>query len=211
MTKHIGILGGTFDPVHNGHIACADYVQRECGLDTVRLMPCHLPPHRATPGVSAEQRAAMVQLAIAGYPKLALERLELDKQSPSYTVDSLQLLHQREPDSRFYFIIGMDSLCYFRQWKNWQRVLQLAHLLVCERPGYQATEGDAPFLLQHYGVADIAALQQSAAGGILLLDNPLFAVSATDIRRQLQQHSTAGSALDPAVLNYIQLQQLYQA
>lgn len=211
MTKHIGILGGTFDPVHNGHIACADYVQRKCGLDTVRLMPCHLPPHRATPGVSAEQRAAMVQLAIAGYPKLALERLELDKQSPSYTVDSLQLLHQREPDSRFYFIIGMDSLCYFRQWKNWQRVLQLAHLLVCERPGYQATEGDAPFLLQQYGVADIAVLQQSTAGGILLLDNPLFAISATDIRRQLQQHSTAGSALDPAVLNYIQLQQLYQA
>lgn len=211
MTKHIGILGGTFDPVHNGHIACADYVQRKCGLDTVRLMPCHLPPHRATPGVSAEQRAAMVQLAIAGYPKLALERLELDKQSPSYTVDSLQLLHQREPDSRFYFIIGMDSLCYFRQWKNWQRVLQLAHLLVCERPGYQATEGDASFLLQQYGVADIAVLQQSTAGGILLLDNPLFAISATDIRRQLQQHSTAGSALDPAVLNYIQLQQLYQA
>ncbi|HEY9043245.1 MAG TPA: nicotinate-nucleotide adenylyltransferase [Rheinheimera sp.] len=211
MTKHIGILGGTFDPVHNGHIACADYVQRKCGLDTVRLMPCHLPPHRATPGVSAEQRAAMVQLAIAGYPKLVLERLELDKQSPSYTVDSLQLLHQREPDSRFYFIIGMDSLCYFRQWKNWQRVLQLAHLLVCERPGYQATEGDAPFLLQQYGVADIAVLQQSTAGGILLLDNPLFAISATDIRRQLQQHSTAGSALDPDVLNYIQLQQLYQA
>ena len=119
MTKHIGILGGTFDPVHNGHIACADYVQRECGLDTVRLMPCHLPPHRATPGVSAEQRAAMVQLAISAYPKLALERLELDKQSPSYTFDSLQLLHQREPDCRFYFVIGMDSLCYFRQWKNW--------------------------------------------------------------------------------------------
>jgi len=211
MTKHIGILGGTFDPVHNGHIACADYVQRECGLDTVRLMPCHLPSHRVTPGVSAEQRAAMVQLAIAGYPKLALERLELDKQSPSYTVDSLQLLHQREPDSRFYFIIGMDSLCYFRQWKNWQRILQLAHLLVCERPGYRATEGDAPFLLQQYGVDDIAALQQSAAAGILLLHNPLSAISATDIRRQLQHNRAACSALDPAVLNYIQLQQLYQA
>lgn len=211
MTKHIGILGGTFDPVHNGHIACADYVQRECGLDTVRLMPCHLPPHRATPGVCAEQRAAMVQLAISAYPKLALERLELDKQSPSYTFDSLQLLHQREPDCRFYFIIGMDSLCYFRQWKNWQSILNLAHLLVCERPGYQATDGDAPFLLQQYGVTDISALQQSAVGGILLLNNPLSAISATDIRCQLQQNRAAGSALDPAVLNYIQLQQLYQA
>lgn len=211
MTEHIGILGGTFDPVHNGHISCADYVQRQCSLDTVRLMPCHLPPHRATPGVSAEQRAAMVQLAIAGYPKLALERLELDKQSPSYTVDSLQLLHQREPDSRFYFIIGMDSLCYFRQWKNWPLILKLAHLLVCERPGYQATDGDAPFLLQQYGVDDMAALQQSTVGGILLLDNPLSAISATDIRCQLQHNRAASSALDPAVLNYIQLQQLYQA
>ncbi|WP_417703423.1 nicotinate-nucleotide adenylyltransferase [Rheinheimera aquimaris] len=211
MTKHIGILGGTFDPVHNGHISCADYVQRQCGLDIVRLMPCHLPPHRATPGVSAEQRAAMVQLAIAGYPKLALERLELDKQSPSYTFDSLQLLHQREPDSRFYFIIGMDSLCYFRQWKNWPLILKLAHLLVCERPGYQATDGDAPFLLQQYGVTDIGALQQSAVGGILLLNNPLSAICATDIRCQLQHNRAASSALDPAVLNYIQLQQLYQA
>ena len=213
MTKHIGIFGGTFNPVHNGHIASARFVQQHCALDEVRLMPCQLPPHRATPGVSAEQRAAMVQLAIAGYPKLALERLELDKQSPSYTVDSLQLLHQREPDSRFYFIIGMDSLCYFRQWKNWQRVLQLAHLLVCERPGYQATDGDAPFLLQQYGVDDMAALQQSTVGGILLLDNPLFDISATQIRTAFtanQQNTPAPSLQIPQVLAYIQQHQLYQ-
>lgn len=211
MTKHTGILGGTFDPVHNGHIACADYVQRHCGLDSVRLMPCHLPPHRATPGVSAEQRAAMVQLAIAGYPKLALERLELDKHSPSYTVDSLKLLTQREPDNRFYFIIGMDSLCYLRQWKNWQQILQLAHLLVCERPGYQANDGDAAFLLKEYGADDISELKQSPAGSILLVHNPLHAISATDIRQQLQHSRTACDTLDPAVLNYIQMQQLYQA
>jgi len=211
MTKHIGILGGTFDPVHTGHVACARYVQQHCALDEVRLMPCHLPAHRATPGVSSAQRAAMVQLAIQAYPELALERLELDKPSPSYTVESLNLLKQREPDSRFYFIIGMDSLNYFRQWKDWQGILQCAHLLVCQRPGSRATEGDAPALLQQFGVPSMPVLRSSDGGHILLLDNPLYAISASEIRQQLTQAQSTIDSLDPAVLNYIQAQQLYQA
>lgn len=211
MIKHIGILGGTFDPVHNGHIACANYVQQHCALDEVRLMPCHLPPHRATPGVSSEQRAAMVQLAISPYPQLKLERLELNKPSASYTADSLQLLSRREPDSRFYFIIGMDSLCYFRSWKNWPDILKLAHLLVCQRPGYSQQDGDAPALLQQFGITSLAMLRQRHSGGIMLLANPLTDISASEIRQQLQQQQAAVKTLDPAVLNYIQTQQLYQA
>ncbi|MEH8020044.1 MULTISPECIES: nicotinate-nucleotide adenylyltransferase [Rheinheimera] len=216
MIKHIGILGGTFDPVHYGHISCANYVQQHCGLDEVRLMPCHLPAHRETPGVSAEQRAVMVKLAIQLYPKLQLERLELDKHSPSYTIDSLKLLTANEPNSQFYFIIGMDSLCYFRQWKDWQNILQYAHLLVCERPGYSADDGDAPFMLSHYGVTDIKLQRQAKAGCILVLKNPLADISASEIRQQLRQPSLnitslCTKTLDPAVLNYIQTQQLYQA
>ena len=209
MIKHIGILGGTFDPVHNGHITCANYVQQQCALDEVRLMPCHLPAHRATPGVSSKQRAAMVQLAISHDPQLKLERLELNKPTASYTADSLQLLSEQEPDSRFYFIIGMDSLCYFQQWKNWQGILQHCHLLVCQRPGYQATEGDAPYLLEHYGANSLNALKQQPAGAILLLPNPLNDISASQIRQQLHSSGTA-AALDPAVLNYIQSRQLYR-
>ena len=211
MIKHIGILGGTFDPVHNGHIRCAHYVQQHCALDEVRLMPCHLPPHRATPGVSSEQRAAMVQLAISQYPQLKLERLELNKPSASYTADSLQLLSEQEPDSRFYFIIGMDSLCYFRSWKNWPDILKLAHLLVCQRPGYSQQDGDAPALLQQFGIASQIELRQRQSGGIMLLANPLTDISASEIRQQLQQQQSAVKTLDPAVLNYIQTQQLYQA
>ncbi|WP_215395697.1 nicotinate-nucleotide adenylyltransferase [Rheinheimera oceanensis] len=211
MIKHIGILGGTFDPVHNGHIACANYVQQHCALDEVRLMPCHLPPHRTTPGVSSEQRAAMVQLAISPYPQLKLERLELNKSSASYTADSLQLLSRREPDSRFYFIIGMDSLCYFLSWKNWPDILKLAHLLVCQRPGYSQQDGDAPALLQQFGITSLAMLRQRHSGGIMLLANPLTDISASEIRQQLQQQQAAVKTLDPAVLNYIQTQQLYQA
>lgn len=211
MIKHIGILGGTFDPVHNGHIACANYVQQHCALDEVRLMPCHLPPHRATPGVSSGQRAAMVQLAISPYPQLKLERLELNKPSASYTADSLQLLSKQEPDSRLYFIIGMDSLCYFRSWKNWPTILELAHLLVCQRPGYSQQDGDAPALLQQFGIASQIELRQRQSGGIMLLANPLTDISASEIRQQLQQQQSAVKTLDPAVLNYIQTQQLYQA
>ena len=211
MTKHIGLLGGTFDPIHNGHIACADFVLRYCALDQVRLMPCHLPAHRATPGVSAAERATMVQLAISGHPGLQLERLELDKTSPSYTVDSLRLLRQREPDSQFYFIIGTDSLCSFCSWKDWQGILQLCHLLVCQRPGYRTTDGDAPALLTQYGVNSLAAMQHYAQGRILLLPNPLHDVSASQIRSQLASANAVQNTLDPAVLNYIQTQQLYQA
>ncbi|MEH8016757.1 nicotinate-nucleotide adenylyltransferase [Rheinheimera muenzenbergensis] len=211
MTKHIGIFGGTFDPVHPGHIRCASFVRQYCQLDSVRLMPCHLPAHRASPGVSAQHRAAMVQLAIAGHNGLALEALELEKTSPSYTVDSLTLLRQREPEVQWYFIIGMDSLGYFKSWKDWQQILQLAHILVCQRPGYSEQSGDAPELLRQFGQPDLASLRQSDSGGILLLPNPLTGISATAIRQQLQQHTLAADSLDPAVLNYIQTHRLYQA
>lgn len=211
MTKHIGIFGGTFDPIHQGHIRCANFVQQYCQLDNVRLMPCHLPPHRASPGVSAEQRAKMVQLAIAGHSGLSVEPLELEKSTPSYTADSLALLRQREPEINWYFIIGMDSLCYLKSWKNWQQILQQAHLLVCQRPGYDSSMGDAPELLHHYGRQDLATLRQSDTGGILLLPNPLTDISATSVRQQLQQHKLAADTLDPAVLNYIQTHRLYQA
>ena len=153
----------------------------------------------------------MVQLAIAGHSGLSLESLELEKSTPSYTADSLALLHQREPEINWYFIIGMDSLCYLKSWKNWQQILQQAHLLVCQRPGYDSTMGDAPELLHHYGRQDLAALHQSDSGGILLLPNPLTDISATSVRQQLQQHKLAADTLDVAVLNYIQTHRLYQA
>ncbi len=211
MTKHIGIFGGTFDPVHNGHVRCANFVLRHCQLDDVRLMPCHIPAHRASPGVSAQQRAAMVQLAIAPHSGLSIETLELDKASPSYTVDSLTLLHQREPNARLYFIIGMDSLCYLKSWKNWPHILQLAHLLVCQRPGYDSNTGDAPSLLQQFGEQDISRIRQRNAGNILVLPNPLTDVSASRVRQQLHQGLSPTNTLDPAVLNYIQTHRLYQA
>jgi len=204
----IGIFGGTFDPIHHGHLACARYVLQHCHLASIRLMPCHLPPHRATPGVSSIQRAEMVALAIADEPQMQLERLELNRNTASYTVDSLQHLKAQFPNTRLAFIIGMDSLQYFTKWHKWQQILELAHLIVCQRPGYSSATGDAPTLLREYG-GTLLQLTQQDAGIIYCLDNPDFTPSATFIRQELATNDHAQAMLAPAVWQYICQQQLY--
>lgn len=209
MTKQLlGIFGGTFDPIHQGHLACARYVLAHCQLESIRLMPCHLPPHRATPGVSSTERANMVKLAIANEPQLQLEPLELNRDTPSYTVDSLTALKQQDPNRILAFIIGMDSLQYFKTWHKWQTILQLAHLIVCRRPGYSSDQGDAPSLLQDFG-GTLQQLRSQNAGVILLLDNPDFTQSATFVRQQLSLNPKVQAMLPPAVLQYIRQQRLY--
>ncbi|CAM5223837.1 nicotinate-nucleotide adenylyltransferase [Alishewanella longhuensis] len=206
--KLLGIFGGTFDPIHQGHLACARYVLTHCQLENIRLMPCHLPPHRATPGVSSAERAKMVELAIANEPQLQLESLELRRDAPSYTVDSLAALKQQDPSRTLAFIIGMDSLQYFKKWHQWQAILQLAHLIVCRRPGYSSEQGDAPALLKDYG-GNLQQLKTRQSGVILLLDNPDFVQSATFVRQQLPLNPEIQAMLPPAVLQYIRQQRLY--
>jgi len=168
----IGVFGGTFDPVHQGHLACARYVLEHCALDQLQFMPCHMPPHRASPGVSAQQRATMVELAIADEPAMLLQPLELNR--------------------------------------DWQRILELSHLIVCQRPGYSRMDGDAPALLKQYAAAP-SALRQYTHGKIIELNNPNFSPSATAIREALAQNQQNISELAPSVLNYIQQHRLYQS
>lgn len=200
-----GFYGGTFDPVHQGHLQSALFVQQACQLDSLALLPCHLPPHRDSPTSSAH-RAEMVRLAIAPYPQLQLNLLELERQTPSYTVDTLTQLKQQFPEDTLCFVIGMDSLCYFTRWHRWQEILRLSHLLVLQRPGYSITDGDAPELLRLYGAPSTTTLRRNNAGQILLLQNPLVDVSATTIRQ-----GVAPAELQIAsVQAYIQQHQLYQ-
>ena len=206
----IGIFGGTFDPIHQGHLACARYVLEHCALDQLQFMPCHMPPHRASPGVSAQQRATMVELAIADESAMVLQPLELDRDSPSYTAESLALLQHSMPTSTLAFVIGMDSLCYLTKWYHWQRILELGHLIVCQRPGYSREDGDAPALLRKYA-ASPAALHQHKHGKIIELNNPDFSPSATAIREALAQNRQNISELALPVLNYIQQHRLYQS
>lgn len=221
----LGFYGGTFDPIHQGHLQLALYVQQFCQLDQLQILPCHLPPHRAHPGVSSAHRSAMVQLAIAPYPQLQLNRLELDKNAPSYTVETLQQLKQQHPQDTLLFVIGMDSLCQFTRWHRWQDILQLCHLLVCQRPGYQPDDPLTQQLLLQHQASQLSQLQQQPSGLILLLDNPLLDISASEIRAALfsAQPSSqpavpasdqAQQSVDPAlqicaVSGYIRQHQLY--
>ncbi|MFC4655082.1 nicotinate-nucleotide adenylyltransferase [Rheinheimera marina] len=214
MTKpRLAILGGTFDPVHKAHLACALYVQQLLQPEQVQLMPCHLPAHRSSPGVSPEHRAAMVKLAIAPHPGLSLQTLELDQHRPSYTADSLQQLALLYPQHQLLFVMGSDSLAYFKSWKKWQSILELSHLVVCQRPGSGRTDGDCAALLDQFGVATPKQLAVQQSGAILWLDNAPMDLSASQIRQLLQspQPELAAPLLDSRVLDYIRQHQLYQA
>lgn len=182
----LGFYGGTFDPIHQGHVQSALYVQQYCQLDRLELIPCHLPPHRAHPGVSSEHRAAMVQLAIAPYPQLALNLIELAKNSASYTIETLEQLRAQYPNDTLLFVIGMDSLTQFHHWFRYQEILKLCHLLVCQRPGYQPERDETQALLTAHQLKSVSELSDKPAGGILLLPNPPLDVSATAIRKSLQ-------------------------
>lgn len=206
----IGIFGGTFDPIHIGHVHCALQVLQQCPLEQVRLMPCHLPPHRVTPGVSAQQRAEMVQLAIAEHPQLILETLELEQHRPSYSAISLQQLQQRYPQHKLGFIMGMDAFNQFTSWHRWQDILHCADLIVCQRPEHSQLSSDSKALLTQHQMFDVQQLQQQQTGRILLLDNPLQDISATSLRQQLAHSKTPPKGLDTAVWNYIQQHQLYK-
>lgn len=199
-----GFYGGTFDPIHQGHLQSALYVQQACQLDSLALLPCHLPPHRASP-TSSMHRTEMVRLAIAPYPQLTLSLLELERETPSYTVDTLTQLKLQYPADTLCFVIGMDSLCYLTRWHRWQHILHLCHLLVLQRPGYLSSDGDAPELLRQYGAQSVAALRNQPAGQILLLQNPLMDVSATAIR---QGTAPVGQQI-AEVQTYIHQHQLY--
>lgn len=200
-----GFYGGTFDPIHQGHLQSALYVQTACQLDSLDLLPCHLPPHRDSPSSSAH-RAEMVRLAITPFPQLQLNLLELQRDTPSYTVDTLTELRRQYPADTLCFVIGMDSLCYFTRWHRWRDILTLCHLLVLQRPGYCETSGDAPALLQQFGVKTPTALRETRQGNILLLQNPPVDVSATAIRSGIAPTKQQIAAVEA----YIRRHGLYQ-
>jgi nicotinate-nucleotide adenylyltransferase len=223
----LGFYGGTFDPIHQGHLQLALFVQQCCHLDRLELIPCHLPPHRAHPGVSSAHRAEMVRLAIAPFAQLGLNLLELEKNSPSYTIETLEILHRAHPHDQLLFVIGMDSLTQFHRWHRYQEILKLCHLVVCQRPGYHIDSVETKTLLAQHQRFSTSELIEQSAGGIFILQNPLFDISATAIRQSLQHSNPDRNSLSvlekqsnsallanqlqiPAVQAYIRTHQLYQ-
>ncbi|CAK7031734.1 MULTISPECIES: nicotinate-nucleotide adenylyltransferase [Providencia] len=207
------LFGGTFDPIHFGHLRPVQALAQQVGLEKIILLPNHVPPHRPQPEATPLQRLEMVKLAVKNNPLFAIDTRELEKDSPSYTIETLsQLRQEMGPTQPLAFIIGQDSLLSINTWYEWEKILDNCHLLVCARPGY-ATQFTDPkmqaWLVQHQATTP-SQLSQSANGYIFIGDTPLINISATEIREKLNAGDTCSELIPETVLQYIHQQHLYQ-
>lgn len=208
--KPMGILGGTFDPVHSGHIHLANEAYRQLDLQEVRLIPCYQPVHRDQPTAAPEDRLKMVQLAIGSYPGLKIDDREIRRGGPSYMIDTLQSLRKELGTTPLYLIMATDAFAEFDHWHRWQEIPELAHLVIVERPECPITlRPQLKKLLQQREVKDPTLLTQKPAGHIYFLDVPLLPISATEIRHQLAAGKDPKNSLPKAVWEYIQKKSLY--
>lgn len=201
----IGILGGTFDPIHEGHLHVATQVLRHLPVTCVQMMPCATPVHRTVPLAAAVHRRAMIEVAIAGRDALELNPLELEREGPSYTVDSLRALHARD-NRRLCLILGSDAFNGFADWEAPDEILRLAHLVVCLRPG----QSPDPGLYAAQRVARPEALDETDAGAILMLDIEPNQCSSTAVRTALARGEMPLECLCPGVVDYIETHGLYR-
>jgi nicotinate-nucleotide adenylyltransferase len=201
----IGILGGTFDPIHRGHLHIATRVLAQLGLQQLQLMPCALPVHRDQPHASPEHRCAMIRLAIAANADLVLNTLELERKGPSYSLDSLREI-RRTTDDSLALVLGADAFNGFDSWKSPREILRLAHLVVCYRPGFEVE----PDLFAEQRVDSAAELSSRAAGGILLLQVDAIDCSSSAVRAALHAGKTPRPYLAPPVADYIDQHNLYR-
>jgi len=210
MSKLIGILGGTFDPVHFGHLRPALDVLQNTGLDQVRFLPNKTPPHRAQPWLNSEIRKQLVEMAIADIPQFVLDDRELKREGLSYMVDTLADLKQQFADDSLCLIMGMDAFAGFTQWHRWQSILDLCNLIIITRPGIAMfDQGDAGFgehhtMLQGRVVNEVDALKQRQHGQILLQSTTLLDISATQIRELLSSGKSIQYLLPENVREFLQ-------
>jgi len=215
MTQPIGILGGTFDPVHLAHLALARAALDRFGLAAVRWIPAGQPPHRAAPRASAADRLAMVRAAIAGEPRFILDASEAESTAPSYTVETLRRLRGEFGTAQpLVLLLGADALRGLPTWHRWEEIFSLAHLAVATRPGYALD--DLPAAL----AAELAArrpagadFRRAPAGGIGIFPLSAGTVSATEVRTLIAAGAPdeqLATLLPTAVLDYIHAHRLYR-
>jgi nicotinate-nucleotide adenylyltransferase len=210
--RRIGVLGGTFDPVHIGHLRSALEVAGALALDELRLVPSARPPHRDTPQVSAEQRLAMVSRAVAGVAPLTVDDRELHRDKPSYTIDTLELMRaELAPHDQLFLLLGWDAFCGLPSWHRWEELLLHCHILVLQRPDADSEPPDAlRNLLAGRSVSDPQTLKGPAGQIAFVWQTPL-SVSATQIRQLLASGKSVRYLVPDAVLAYIEAHGLYRA
>ena len=210
--KNIVIMGGTFDPIHNGHIETARETAIWLNVDKLFLLPAHIPPHKNSTTANALHRETMVSIICQQYPLFQLDNRELKRQTSSYTVTSLQEIKQEKPESTIFFIIGMDSLLSFTTWHQWEKILTLCHIVVNIRPGYELNQINMATkqLLQAHQIQDLKEIKQHETGKIIFHQNQSLNISSSEIRQHLLENKYNNKQLPKCIHNYIIQENLYQ-
>jgi nicotinate-nucleotide adenylyltransferase len=212
----IGILGGTFDPIHFGHLRLAEEMLELAKLGQIRFIPAGTPPHREQPQTSAQHRSAMVKLAIADQPAFVLDEREVERSLPCYTVDTLRELRaELGADIPLCLLMGSDAFLQLHTWHEWEKLFELAHIVVGCRPGFTLEEhiyGATAALQREYDgrLCRPEELSQWPRGGIFELPIPKLEISATDIRCRVAEGRTIRYLLPSAVADYIHQHHLYE-
>ena len=207
----MGVLGGSFDPIHYGHLRVALEVLQTLSLSTLKFIPCKQQVFKNHAPCTAVHRVAMLELAIAGVSAFEVETCEIQRETPSYMVETLLTLQQAYPQQALCLIVGADVAQGFDGWHQWQSIFSLAHIVVVTRPDYDIKT--IPWLQQRLPQQQVFhpdALHQEKAGKILIFPTSPLAISAQAIRRQLANHHSPRFLLPDAVLNYIHQHHLYE-
>lgn len=200
--KKIGIMGGTFNPIHNGHLFLAENAYEQIGLDEILFMPSKNPPHKAKPDmVTDQQRVDMIALAIHGNPHFTLSTIELEREGFTYTADTLTLLKKAQSEVRYYFIVGADSLLMMHQWYQPQIIFDQCTVVAAAR--------DQVDITRLSGCAE--ELKERYHADILLVQMPTVQISSADIRKRIAQNKTIRYYLPEQVMEYIEKHRLYRA
>lgn len=206
----LAFFGGTFDPVHYGHLRCAEEVRQKLGLKNLYLLPAGTPPHRASPQTTTRQRLDMLQLTQAEFPSLKIDDRETRREGPSYMVETLRELREEFPQHPLLLVIGQDAANLLHTWFQWQQLFSLAHIVILTRPSIKIEyRQDVAEQIQQRLLGDPQELLRSQAGGVLQLEVESIDISATKIKKFINQGSSLESMMPPEVIAYINENHLY--
>jgi nicotinate-nucleotide adenylyltransferase len=223
LASPLGIFGGTFDPIHNGHIYPVIEAAEKTNIKKVALMPCYIPSHKNPAVASSEDRLKMVELTCVDYPLFYPDSRDINRGKPTFSVDSLKEIREAMPTTPLCFFIGTDSFHNLFTWHDWLTLFSLCHFVVCERKGESVKEiqgisessskqhaSQLKTLLNKRQTFTPIALHNSLAGHIYVANTQTLNVSSTQIRQQLYKNQSVEGFLPPKILDYIQQHKLYQ-
>jgi len=215
--KRIGIFGGTFDPIHNGHLRAAQLVQRRFGLDRIFFIPAFVPPHKARPDVApAGDRLRMVALALRGRDRWSASPLEIRAGGTSYSILTIERLRKRFPSAHLFFLAGADAFLEIRTWRAWERLLKSCQFIVMTRPGtplaraVRVLGADARNIIRRLGRGTAVREADFRDGRAYFVRIQALPVSSSDVRRRIRAGRSLARLVPPSVAAYIRKRGLYR-